>query len=57
MASLHPGDEIVLEGNMTFHTIPGLWSDDFGVELSETFVVTSDGAEPLVDFLRRLSTT
>ncbi|CQR52213.1 MULTISPECIES: M24 family metallopeptidase [Haloferax] len=56
-ASLRPGDETVLEENMTFHTIPGLWFDDFGVELSETFVVTSDGAEPLADFPRRLFTT
>ncbi|WP_254546680.1 M24 family metallopeptidase [Halomarina pelagica] len=53
-ASLRPGDETVLEENMTFHTIPGLWFDDFGVELSETFRVTSNGAEPLADFPRRL---
>jgi Xaa-Pro aminopeptidase len=55
-ASLRPGDETVLEENMTFHTIPGLWFDDFGVELSETFRVTSSGAEPLADFPRRLFT-
>ncbi|MGB9965682.1 M24 family metallopeptidase [Halobacterium hubeiense] len=56
-ASLRPGDETVLEENMTFHTIPGLWFDDFGVELSETFVVTSNGAEPLADFPRKLFTS
>jgi Xaa-Pro aminopeptidase len=55
-ASLRPGDETVLEENMTFHTIPGLWFDDFGVELSETFRVTSTGAEPLADFPRTLFT-
>ncbi|WP_142860336.1 M24 family metallopeptidase [Salinigranum halophilum] len=55
-ASLRPGDETVLEEDMTFHTIPGLWFDDFGVELSETFRVTSTGAEPLADFPRRLFT-
>ncbi|GAB6880618.1 ectoine hydrolase DoeA [Halorubrum gandharaense] len=55
-ASFRPGDETVLEENMTFHTIPGLWEDEFGVELSETFVVTSSGAEPLADFPRRLFT-
>ncbi|MFC6724291.1 M24 family metallopeptidase [Halobium palmae] len=55
-ASLRPGDETVLEENMTFHTIPGLWFDDFGVELSETFRVTASGAEPLADFPRRLFT-
>jgi Xaa-Pro aminopeptidase len=55
-ASLRPGDESVLEEDMTFHTIPGLWFDDFGVELSETFRVTSSGAEPLADFPRELFT-
>lgn len=55
-ASLRPGDETVLEENMTFHTIPGLWFDDFGVELSETFRVTANGAEVLADFPRRLFT-
>ncbi|GAA0234858.1 ectoine hydrolase DoeA [Halobacterium noricense] len=55
-ASLRPGDETVLEENMTFHTIPGLWFDDFGVELSETFRVTSNGAEVLAEFPRELFT-
>ncbi|WP_266080946.1 M24 family metallopeptidase [Haladaptatus caseinilyticus] len=56
-ASLRPGDETVLEENMTFHMIPGLWFDDFGVELSETFHVTSNGAEVLAEFPRELFTT
>ncbi|WP_458209278.1 M24 family metallopeptidase [Haladaptatus sp. NG-SE-30] len=55
-ASLRPGDETVLEENMTFHMIPGLWFDDFGVELSETFRVTSTGAEVLAEFPRELFT-
>ena len=55
-ASLRPGDETVLEENMTFHMIPGIWGDDFGVELSETFRVTADGAETLANFPRRLFT-
>ncbi|ELZ31482.1 Xaa-Pro aminopeptidase, M24 family protein [Halogeometricum pallidum JCM 14848] len=53
-ASLRPGDETVLEEDMTFHMIPGLWFDDFGAELSETFHVTSNGAEVLADFPRKL---
>ncbi|WP_418286514.1 M24 family metallopeptidase [Halorubrum sp. DTA46] len=53
-ASIRPGDETVLEAGMTFHMIPGLWEDEFGVELSETFTVTSTGAETLADFPRRL---
>ena len=55
-ASIRPGDETVLEEGMTFHMIPGLWEDDFGVELSETFRVTSTGAETLADFPRELFT-
>lgn len=56
-ASLRPGDETVLEADMTFHMIPGLWFDDFGVELSETFRVTDSGAEVLADFPRQLFST
>jgi len=55
-ASIRPGDETVLEEGMTFHMIPGLWEDEFGVELSETFRVTSTGAETLADFPRELFT-
>ena len=42
-ASLQPGDETVLTPNMTFHMIPGIWMDDWGFEVSETFRVTEDG--------------
>jgi Xaa-Pro aminopeptidase len=53
-ASLRPKDTTELEENMTFHMIPGLWFDDFGVELSETFRVTEDGVEVLAEFPREL---
>ncbi|AHG04116.1 X-Pro dipeptidase [Halobacterium sp. DL1] len=53
-ASLRPGDETVLEEDMAFHMIPGIWFDDFGVEISETFRVTKNGAETLADFDRDL---
>ena len=53
-ASIRPGDETVLKENMTFHMIPGLWFEDFGVELSETFRVTSSGAEQFADFPQEL---
>ncbi|PKC51539.1 Creatinase/aminopeptidase, partial [Rhizophagus irregularis] len=36
-ASLRPGDKTVLQPNMTFHCIPGIWLDEYGVELSESF--------------------
>ena len=42
-ASLQPGDQTTLEPNMTFHMIIGLWMDDWGFELSESFRV-SEGA-------------
>lgn len=53
-ASLRPGDTTVLEPNMTFHMIPGMWYDDWGVELSETFRVTEDGVEVLSHYPRKL---
>ena len=56
-ASIRPGDETVLEEDMTFHMIPGIWLDDYGVEISETFHVTSNGAETLAEFPRKLFTT
>jgi Xaa-Pro aminopeptidase len=52
--SLRPGDETVLEAGMTFHVIPGLWLDDFGVEISETVAVTDEGVRTLTDFPREL---
>ncbi|MFN8592544.1 MAG: Xaa-Pro peptidase family protein [Thermomicrobiales bacterium] len=42
-ASFQPGDTTVLEPNMTFHMIPGIWMEDWGFEVSETFRVTADG--------------
>ncbi len=43
-ASLRPGDATVLEPDMTFHVILGMWMDDWGYELSETIRVTEAGA-------------
>jgi Xaa-Pro aminopeptidase len=45
--SLRPGDRTVLEPNMTFHMILGMWMDGWGFEVSETFAVTPSGAECL----------
>lgn len=52
--SLRPGDKTVLEPNMTLHMIPGVWFDDWGIEISECFRVTETGAEPLADVPREL---
>ncbi|OYD09155.1 M24 family metallopeptidase [Paludifilum halophilum] len=53
-ASMRAGDRTVLEPDMTFHMIPGIWFDSYGVELSETFRVTEKGCEVLASFPREL---
>lgn len=52
--SLRAGDKTVLEENMAFHCIPALWFDKFGLVISESFVVTRDGAKTFADFPRQL---
>ena len=44
--SLRETDETVLEAGMTFHFMPALWLDDGGIEISETILITDNGAEP-----------
>jgi Xaa-Pro dipeptidase len=54
-ASLRQGDHTILEPDMCFHMILGMWMADWGFELSETFRVTADGApEVLTSFPREL---
>lgn len=55
-ASLRKGDHTVLQPNMTFHMIPGLWFEDYGIEISESFRVTDNGCEVLANFPRGLAT-
>lgn len=55
-ASFRPGDTTVLEPDMTFHLLGGIWLADGGYELSETIRVTADGVESLTRFDRRLFT-
>ncbi len=52
--SLRPGDKTVLQPNMTIHLMPGLWKDDWGIEISECFRVTETGAETFCQFPRPL---
>lgn len=56
-ASLRPGDKTVLQPNMTFHMILGMWMDDWGFECSESFRVTEDGCQTFADFPRKLFQT
>ena len=53
-ASLRTGDRTVLEPNMCFHLMLGMWMVGWGFELSETFRVTDDEPELLTDFAREL---
>ncbi|MDR6950971.1 Xaa-Pro dipeptidase [Ancylobacter sp. 3268] len=53
--SLREGERAVLEENMCFHMILGMWMDDWGYELSETFRITASGApEVMTRFPREL---
>lgn len=53
-ASLQSGDRTVLQPNMTFHMICGMWEGDINVAFSETFRVTDSGHEVLTNAPRRL---
>ena len=52
--SIRRGDKTVLEPNMTLHFMPALWLDDGGLELSETILITPNGAECLCTTPRKL---
>ena len=42
--SLRAEDETVLEPGMTFHFMPGLWMEDWGLEITESILIREDGA-------------
>src|SRR5262245_29912821 len=52
--SLRPGDRTVLQDGMCFHLIPAIWQEQWGLEISESFLVTPHGAEPFCRVPRRL---
>ncbi len=52
--SLRAGDETELRENMTFHFMPGLWLESWGLEITESLVVTKSGAECLAQVPRKL---
>ena len=52
--SFRTGDKTVLQPNMCFHFMPGLWVDDFGLELTESIRITEDGVECLANVPRKL---
>ncbi|WP_250435952.1 MULTISPECIES: ectoine hydrolase DoeA [unclassified Caballeronia] len=52
--SLRPGDQTVLEPGMTFHFMPGLWLDDWGLEITESILITDTGVETFCNTPRKL---
>lgn len=48
--SLRPGDKTELQPGMTIHMIPGVWMDDWGIEISECFEVTETGSQRFCGF-------
>ncbi len=52
--SLRKGDKTVLQKGMTFHFMPGLWSDDWGLEITETIAIGENGPELLSSVPREL---
>ncbi len=52
--SLRSEDDTVLQAGMTFHFMPGLWMDDWGLEITESIRITQTGYECLADVPREL---
>ena len=52
--SLRPGDRTVLEENMTFHFMTGLWMDNWGFEITESIIIGESGPECLANVPRKL---
>ena len=45
--SLRPGDQTVLAENMVIHIIPGIWMDDWGLEISQCVLIGPNGGQRL----------
>lgn len=55
-ASLRKGDRTVLKANMAFHMMAGIWLENTGVTITQAFIVTPNGHEPLTTAARELYT-
>ncbi len=53
--SLRPGDTTVLQENMTFHFMTGLWQEDWGMEITESIIIKDGGPELLANVPRQLT--
>ena len=52
--SIRRGDMSELRAGMTFHFMTALWFDDWGLEITESIVITEGAPELLADVPRRL---
>ena len=53
--SLRSEDQTMLQPGMTFHFMPGIWMDTWGIEITESILITSEGpAETFCNRPRRL---
>ena len=52
--SLRPGDKTMLAPGNVVHSILGMWMEDWGIEVSETILVTGTGCETLTKFPREI---
>ena len=52
--SFRDGDTSIMQPGMTFRFMPALWLDDVGLEITEPFVITENGAECLCNTPRKM---
>jgi len=52
--SLRKGDQTVLQNNMTFHFMTGLWMQDWGLEITESIIINDGYPELLGNVPRAL---
>lgn len=54
ITAIRPGDDTVLEPDMTFHVIPTMFREDFGMAISDSVRVSATGCEVLTRYPREL---
>jgi ectoine hydrolase len=52
--SLRAGDTTELQPGMTFHFMSGLWMDDWGLEITESILITDNAVETFCNYPRKL---
>ena len=52
--SLRKGDKTELKPGMVIHFMPGMWFGDWGMEITESVLITNTGSETLANYPRKL---